>query len=392
MCEKNKVLEKVGKQNLGPFLVAYCQWIHMQKKLLKLDEIIFLARDGYAIQKVYNELYANEKTYYVRLSRKALRMPYIVSNTDYQEFLQIIPPYRQYSIRDFLKSIYGNDEFFLKEFSDINLDYKVKYEELSSDKIFQKTYAIIREKIESTGFEQKKLLIEYLKKNGIEDGKKVGLIECSFKGTSQYMLESILHREISVQFAGLFFYGNAIAKSRLQNRFYSFLESVIHRGNVCVFEKGILTERLMFEDCGSAIGYKKEMGVVEPVIEENSENGNNELILTVQKYALAYAEEIERKSIIVDKKEAILKMLKLLKHPTAEEAKVLGIIEDDNLKERNIRMADVRPYSIYLKSPICLLLDIKKSVWRPAFLVQLPFGCILREMYNILFYLKYIKG
>lgn len=389
MCEKNIILDEIGKQYLGPFLAAYCQWIHAQREILKLDEIIFLARDGYAIQKVYKKLYPNENTFYVRLSRKALRMPYIVSCPDFHDYLKIIPPFQKYSIRDFFQSIYCDVNDELKLFPD--LDYSVKYKELFSDKTFQKAYEIIRKQNVSIGLDQKKLLLEYLQERGVQEGKRVGLVEHSFKGTSQYMLERIVCQEIPVQFIGLYFYGNAIAEQRLNNRFRSFLDNKMTRCNLRVFEKGILTERLMFECCGSVVGYKKKECVVEPVLERYLEKKNDAIILEIQKNALLYADEITGKYKIIDKRKAICGMLKLLKHPTSKEAKLLGTIEDDNIKENCISLACLKPIRAYLKSPREFVKDIKKSIWRQGFLAQLPLGSVFREIYNFLLYFKYIK-
>lgn len=387
MCEAN-VYEKTGKHILGPFIAAYCQWIHRQREKLGLDEIVFLARDGYLIRQVYRKLYPDENTYYIRISRKALRKPYVDSCLEYLDYIKIIPFFRKYTIRDFLMSIYSDEDMIPALPFDLN--YAVKYNELPEDGVFQEAYGMIKKHVMTQGHEQKKLLLEYLRKNGIESGKKIGLIERTFKGTSQYMLEQILGQEMEVRFVGLFFYGNSIARERLPGRFKSFLEGEIRRNNIIFYEEGILTERLMFESCGSVLGYKKNGNEVEPVMERNEEERNDAIILEIQKKALQYADEVKRKNITVDKKKAVAGMLKLLKHPDAKTAGVLGRIEDDNIKNHNISLACTRPYNQYLKSPEYLCRDIKASLWRQGFLVQLPFGSVLREIYNICFALKYI--
>lgn len=386
----DEIYDEIGRQRLGPFVVSYCQWVHEQKKIRGLDNIAFLARDGFLIRKVYQILYPEEQTYYIRLSRKALRLPFLVSCRSYQEYIKILPPFKKYSVRDFLGSIYHGGNVVLDSFP--NLEYEIDYKELVGNEIFQNTYKQICDQLEEEGQEQKELLVSYLKENGICVGKKVGLVERSFKGTSQYMLEKIMEDEYTVEFAGLYFYGNYVAENRLQDRYCSFLKGMTGNSNLCVFEKGILTERLIFEPCASVKGYRRGQAGIVPVLENYTEDKNNEILMRVQKSVLYYAEKVREEKFVVNRKKAIKGMLGLLKHPTRKEAGTLGYIEDDNLKERNIKMICTRPFREYLKKPYYLLEDVKESIWRQGFLALLPMGCLFRELYNFIFCITRRKG
>lgn len=57
----------------GLFVLGYCQWIHEYVCIHGIDKILFLARDGDIIRKVYNQLYPEEvqSTEYVYWSRLA---------------------------------------------------------------------------------------------------------------------------------------------------------------------------------------------------------------------------------------------------------------------------------------------------------------------------------
>lgn len=55
----------------GIFALGYCQYIHKLSAELNVDNVLFLARDGYLLEKIYNRLYPNEKTDYVYWSRFA---------------------------------------------------------------------------------------------------------------------------------------------------------------------------------------------------------------------------------------------------------------------------------------------------------------------------------
>ena len=389
MNQQSLILNEIGCKRLGPFVVAYCQWVHEQKIINRLDKVVFLARDGFLIRKVYQILYPEEHTYYIRLSRKALRLPFLVSCSSYQEYIKILPPFRKYSVRDFLRSLYAEGDLVFDP--SLDLDYEIDYKELPGDAVFQNAYGQICARLGTLGREQKNLLARYLAENGILVGEKIGLVEYSFKGTSQYMMEKIMEDIWRVEFTGLYFYGNRVAANRLSDRYRSFLQGMTGYSNLCVFARGILIERLIFEPCGSVKGYKREKTGVIPILESYGEGKNDELILSIQRETLSYAEDVQKNKFTVNRKKAINGMLKLLKHPVRREAMTLGSMEDDNFKQSNIKMIYIRPYFEYLKKPSYLLQDIKTSIWRPGYLVLLPMGGFLRELYNFIFCISHGK-
>ena len=55
----------------GLFVLGYCHFVHEYFKLHHLDKLLFLARDGDTLRKVYSKLYPDDPTEYVYWSRKA---------------------------------------------------------------------------------------------------------------------------------------------------------------------------------------------------------------------------------------------------------------------------------------------------------------------------------
>lgn len=70
----------------GLFLVGYCGFIHRYCQTHGIDRILFLARDGEIIRKVYGELYPREKTEYAYLSRYAAAK--LTAGTQMAEYLR----------------------------------------------------------------------------------------------------------------------------------------------------------------------------------------------------------------------------------------------------------------------------------------------------------------
>ena len=55
----------------GLFVVGYCHFIHAYYEQHHLDQVLFLARDGDILRRVYQKLYPDDRTVYVYWSRKA---------------------------------------------------------------------------------------------------------------------------------------------------------------------------------------------------------------------------------------------------------------------------------------------------------------------------------
>lgn len=58
----------------GLFVLGYCKFIHDYAQVYNLDKILFLARDGDILKRVYDKLYPDSKTEYVYWSRLAAKL------------------------------------------------------------------------------------------------------------------------------------------------------------------------------------------------------------------------------------------------------------------------------------------------------------------------------
>lgn len=386
--DKKELTSKIGEEILGPYLVSYCQWLYKQKEKLHLDMLIFTSRDGFLLQKIYNILFPNEITQYIKLSRKALRLPYLYKCSTYGEYLDVLPPFRKISIGDLANSLIVFPEESAKIFDKFDINYTVERKNLKKDKILSEAYDFIRNQNIEEGIVQEKLLIQYLRSCGIGQGMKVGFVDYSFKGTSQYMLEKILKGSLSVEIVGLYFGCNKLAKKRLQDRTFSFLENKISEIDLIFIEKALIIERLMLEPVGSTIGYKlsKENKAI-PIMEEYKEYRNDDVITEIQKAVLKYT--YKEKGLNIDPRVASRKVLELIKHPTKEIVGLLGKLEDDNIQKQNILFVETRNCLEYIRQPGLFFKDLKNGLWHQAFLRQFFFGKIWAEVYNWIFAIVY---
>lgn len=69
--EKFSIDYEYGYVYGGLFVVGYCHFIHEYYEQRYLDQLLFLARDGDILRRVYQKLYPDDRTVYVYWSRKA---------------------------------------------------------------------------------------------------------------------------------------------------------------------------------------------------------------------------------------------------------------------------------------------------------------------------------
>lgn len=373
----NEELKNIGYSILGPFIVAYCKWLHEQKEILSLNGIIFLSRDGFLIKSIYEILFPEDKNiYYIRVSRKALRLPFIAVCKSYDEFLKTIPPFRNYSVKDFVNAICDVNEIILP--TDIDVNYTVSTLELQSDNVLKKTYEFVRKEIAEKAEKQCKYLNQYINQHGIFG--KIGLVDHSYKATSQYLLEKIIDMP-GVSFWGLYFYTNEIADLRISGNMSSFMDSIISKRNSIVFEKGILTERLLFETCGTTLCYEKKASGIVPVLATYFQQDDEDIIKYVQDGARLFAQHYYENKESCDSNLAVRNMLRLLKWPSKRQAKVLGKLKDDDIKTKASYLACIKENDNFVGR----IKGVKKSIWRQGYLMQLPMGKVLCWIYNLIF-------
>ena len=72
MLEGNKQVDyfkKMGYEYAGPLAYGYTRWIEAEAKSMEIDKLLFVARDGYTLEKVFNNFNDSIKTSYVYAPR-----------------------------------------------------------------------------------------------------------------------------------------------------------------------------------------------------------------------------------------------------------------------------------------------------------------------------------
>lgn len=184
---QNNRYEQLGYEALGPVLVGFCKWLEYNKKVHKIDKLLFLSRDGQIISKAYQQLYPKSLFEYIYTSRRSLVVPLICQQESLESIFDIIPFYRYTSIKALIerlgleyekyKSIivkygFNEDSSFLKKEYLSNPNFVQLFNELKGD-------ILKNSEEELNGF--KKYIIPHLTST-------VGIVDIGWKGTMQKTL------------------------------------------------------------------------------------------------------------------------------------------------------------------------------------------------------------
>lgn len=181
-------LENLGYSLFAPILFNYITWILKENLKNKTDKILFVARDGYFLEKLYNftvkkfKIKNAPKAQYLMISRPMITIINLKDENDIEEALKIS---FQGKISDYLKIRFGLD---IKNERIINTA-------IDTNEIKEIVYTN-KQNILENAKNQRRLYLKYLK-TVIKDKEKIALVDPTYNGTNQYFLSKLLDKEIN---------------------------------------------------------------------------------------------------------------------------------------------------------------------------------------------------
>lgn len=368
---------KFGLEKMGPFVKGFTEWIHQKCEGEKIKKILFLSRDGFIYYKYFSERYADKyDIHYFCVSKKSLAFPLLYSTDNADEICKAIFTNRMFNIRDFGKqlgldyekisyivNLFGiNPEHIYNRENENDIQYLVN--------VIKAVKNIYKEEIE----EQYNLFLEYYSYLNIEE--KCALIDIGWRGTSQYMIESILHRA-GKRFDILGLYVGVDPLFKINARGYLFCDRGEYRNEV--MSAVALFEMFGMQLVGTTIGYIKEHGLVSPVIsnfEFEDQDSEVNCIKLIQQGTMNYSGD-EGCDIIY-----------IISHPNKN---VWALFNDWNCYGTNRRPLIIKNSCLsYIRNPRKLIHDFNFSSWKAGFLYSF-FGngniaynvyCILKKVFG----------
>lgn len=391
----------IGYSVIGPLLWNFCSWIHEQKLENKLNSIRFVAREGFLICKIYQELFPMDDVGYIRLNKNLLRLPSLAKETKISNFINSIPS-RDFYTLDIILNYLGIEnhkaaiDVLTKSFPSLDPNLKIRRSELKSgkyDKILDTCISLQHESIEY----QKNLLNKYLEQHGLLSGK-IGLVNNSINGSGQFLIEEFLKSEKKdCNIFGLQFTKSKACESKLGKRYAAWLDDC----HITSLDENrfqtlcIILEHMLFEPIGSALHFCESTldGVFAKCENLRKEQLNFTTIDKIQEAALCFVHDFKNNSAILPPYCGLKAYLTFLKNPLSEDAAIICNLWDDDA-EGSYHLSDLStPFKV--KSLKYNTLDTG-MLWVEAYInfhkLSFIYRSIFKLRYGFSFYRKNRKA
>ena len=204
---------------LAPVLVNYIIWIIRNVKLKDFSKVYFFARDGFFLQKLFDNLVIklgqNIKSYYLMISRSFITYLQCLKADGSLEEINF-----QGTYRDLLYYRYN----ILLDDNDVDADKFVDTSVESVNILLRNYISVITEEVSL----QRKLYTEYLMSLAFFNSQENVIVDPSYNGTTQYYLEKLT----GVKLKGYYCYCNTSVNNQYYNAGDENMVSLYHQKNV----------------------------------------------------------------------------------------------------------------------------------------------------------------
>ena len=366
--------EALGAELLGPLAVGFAKWLHTQHETMPEAKLVFLARDMYLVRQVYQLLYPEEKTYYLKVSRQSL-LPALLQCPMNEQALALLAdtlPRQQLTYRQI--AAYLGEEPAVKAKDTQLYDLRTRPLPRRTKELLLTLAA--RSKLPEGQHlrQQAELTREYLQQAGLANGP-VLLVDIGSGGTTQRVLEELLHTQL---------YGCYLAcDERLhKNLPPERAKAFLFHGAPAPLWYWVgqpMLEVLLSEPCGPTTGYRMKESGTAPVI-GGPGTENRTITDPLWQGAMAFVRHWQSgpwQGIEIEPDVCSSAFLQLVQAPRMQEIETLGeITVEDGCQWK---LAAPAGWGTYLRRPASLKRDLAQARWKPAFLhrlfrVPLPYG------------------
>lgn len=379
-----KYAKKFGYSILGPVLYGMCQWIHKESKKQNLDKLYFLARDGFYIKETYDLLFpqSEQKTYYFRVSRRSLQLPYFQISKDKKVFQQIFTR-NNLSLKEICKS-FNLDPF---DYTDIDFNVRLTMQNLDKNEEAQKFLKIVWKDLLNNAKIQSELFSEYAETNCMTG--KFGIVDLGWHDTIQQFLNQIIGLNNSSSDIYGFYLGcaprNKKEKGNLRSLGYWFNHDSSYDDARKKLPYSLLIERMFLERCGSTTGYTKKNGAIIPTLGA-LEDIDFSIIEAIQDGGMKFVKDISNLlpgEMDVSADTTMRPLERFAHNPSLNDAILFGNMIYEELGTYYI----AKPKNIlsYIFTPKSLIKDTKAALWKEGFIKRLlPYYINVYKVTNIL--------
>ncbi len=379
----------IGYQVLGPLCYGFIRWIIQHSEEKNIKHLYFIAREGWFLKKVFDEIKSITKTdiesHYFYGSRRALFFPLLSENVS-EYLLSFIMSKKTVKLRKYLDllglevSLESLKKFGFNSKDDLIHPYSNPRHKQRLKNLFDSE----SEQLKRLAQTEKANYLEYLQQVEMLSNNPIGLVDSGWFGNGQRKLQQLIEPlNPDVNLFG-FYLALYNPQKKGKNNFnetskgYGYLYHFNHfNDNIEAFlEISRIIEVLLSAPAESLKNFSKKNGKIYPVFMK--ENPNPELHPTITEihagalhFVRDFANSPRDQIPILPNYLAANLLEQFIKNPTIEEALTIGSLPYD----ANILTADHEPRFAFpqiqlidfLKNPWSLHQEFKKTYWRSAY-------------------------
>lgn len=298
-----KYWEEFGAKYVSPIYFGFTKWLYELTK--KEDNLYFLARDGYAIKKIYEKFCEADNnpiyTEYLYCSRITLQLPALAKLPTMDRAVKELtvrggfPWSERLALKEMLAKAQVTDwkraEEIMNAFGFVSLD-----EELTEEKIYmaQKMVARLGDHIKNNILSKQELCLKYLKQEKITEWTQVNVMDIGWQGSCQNAIEKLVGKKVTGYYMGTSEPKTQAGKDTFCTMFGWYFDNGIP---VCNYDKYAeyvkMYEFLFSAPHGMTVGYEEiEDGTIIPVLSKNE--SCNHAVKEFQKTALELCEAYQK--------------------------------------------------------------------------------------------------
>lgn len=191
----NDFYYRFGYETFGVLLFGFCKWLVEEAEKQGVEQVLFIARDGYILKCAYDAMGLSLRipSYYLEVSRRSMRVPTSFSvPQDYKDAIKLISATKRISIGQILDSwgVRGEDCAEELKLAGITSDEVFWKADLENNEDLINLYGLLQEKLIANGQAEKRALEKYLEQFNLE--KKTALVDIGYGGTIQKELTKAL--------------------------------------------------------------------------------------------------------------------------------------------------------------------------------------------------------
>ena len=207
-----------GYEVFGPLLYGFIRWLHEETEKDNIEQIFFLARDGYVMKKMYDQLGYSIPTFYFEASRRSLRVPRYSNLYSYEDIIDTLTVPNMTNVVQIVDSFGLDYSEYSKIITEcgIDIEEQVKRDTLKENERFKALFNKIEQNISDNAAKEKEMLMKYLLK--YDFSKKTAIVDIGWGGSMQkYLTESLNEFGIECDLIGYYVGLTLKAKENLGN-------------------------------------------------------------------------------------------------------------------------------------------------------------------------------